>query len=88
MNKGVPPSDTEQASKASARIDSSDSVLTELLALNEEMAVQLRVERTDAKDAADFITGMILQHEKVAAKLRAHLRGARLGLPLSKPLTS
>ena len=54
-------------------------MLSELLALHEEMIVQLRTD-SDAclerfKDAgtADFLTGLMTQHEKIAWLLRAQL---------------
>jgi hypothetical protein len=59
----------------------SDHMLVELLALQEEMIAQLRLERLRAADTADFLTGMIDhfltgvidQHEKAAALLRTQL---------------
>jgi len=64
----------------------SNQMLSELLALNEEMIVQLRVERTEAAGRTDFITGMIAQHENVAAKLRAQLRNLQAATALGKAL--
>ena len=51
----------------------SERMLAELLALHEEMIVQLRLERHGVVGSADFLTGMIEQHEKTAAMLRARL---------------
>ena len=51
----------------------SDHMLAEVLALHEEMIVQLRLERLEDVGSADFFTGMIDQHEKTAAMLRARL---------------
>lgn len=51
----------------------SDQMLAELLALHEEMIAQLRLERLGAVGSTDFLTGMIAQHEKAAAMLRAQL---------------
>ncbi|HSY54642.1 MAG TPA: hypothetical protein VK785_09355 [Opitutaceae bacterium] len=56
----------------------SDHMLAELLALQEEMIAQLRLERLRVVDAAGFLTdridhfltGIIDQHEKAAAILR------------------
>ena len=51
----------------------SDHMLSELLALNEEMISQLRLERLTVIGTADFLTTMIDQHEKAAALLRTRL---------------
>jgi hypothetical protein len=51
----------------------SNHMLAELLALHEEMIVQLRLERPGVVGSADFHTGMIDQQEKTAAMLRAKL---------------
>ena len=81
-------------SSESGSILPSDRMLSELLALNEEMIVQLRVERMDSGGTTDFITGMIEQHEKAAASLRAQLKSYKTNAPaiqhasiLQKPLT-
>jgi PleD family two-component response regulator len=55
------------------------------VALNEEMSMQLRVERTYTAGITDFITVMIEQHETTAARLRAHLRTHQDAF--AKPLT-
>jgi len=58
---------------------SGEHMLSELLALHEEMIVQLRTDSeacaTHFKDAgtADFLTGLMEQHEKAAWMLRAQL---------------
>lgn len=58
---------------------SAEHMLSELLALHEEMIVQLRTDSEASidnfKDAgtADFLTGLMKQHEKVAWMLRAQL---------------
>jgi DNA-binding ferritin-like protein len=52
---------------------SSDQMLSELVVLHEEMIVQLRRERLGGVATADFIKGMIDQHEKAIAMLRAQL---------------
>ena len=51
----------------------SEQMLSELLALNEEMIAQLRLECLGGAETADFIREMIGQHEKAAAMLRAQL---------------
>ncbi|HXB02998.1 MAG TPA: hypothetical protein VNV15_09310 [Opitutaceae bacterium] len=59
----------------------SDHMLAELLALQEGMIAQLRLERLRIADTADFLTdmvdhfltGVIDQHEKAAALLRTQL---------------
>ena len=51
----------------------SDRMLAELLALHDEMVEQLRLERRGGADHAGFLAGMIEQHEKTAALLRAKL---------------
>ena len=48
-------------------------MLGELLLLHEEMIAQLRLERMGAAGSVDFLTGLIDQHEKTAAMLRAKL---------------
>jgi hypothetical protein len=72
----------------------SDHMLSQLLALNEDMIVQLRVERTEAVGTPGFITGMIEQHERAAQRLRAQLKGHKAknggllpGASLDKPIT-
>ena len=75
----------------------SDRMLAELLALNEEMVVQLRLERLSSVGSTDFIAAMMDQHEKVAARLRKQLsqhassaHRARIpsrGISLGDPLT-
>lgn len=56
-------------------------VLAELLALNEEMIEQLCLERVTSVGRADFLTGMINQHEKTAALLRTQLACPTPGRP-------
>jgi len=51
----------------------SEQMLTELLAMHEEMIVQLRVERAEIAGTAGFLSGLIAQHEKAAAQLRIRL---------------
>jgi hypothetical protein len=48
-------------------------MLTELLALNDEMIEQLHIECREVPGTTDFLTGMIAQHEKAAASLREQL---------------
>lgn len=58
----------------------SDQVFAELLSLHQEMIVQLRLERLSAVTSADFLTGLIVQHEKTAAMLRAQLENHEVEL--------
>ena len=51
----------------------STPLLVELLSLNEEMIVQLHLERLSEAGTAGFLTKMIEQHEKAAALLRSQL---------------
>lgn len=48
-------------------------LLAELLALNDEMIMQLHLERVSNAGTAGFLTKMIAQHEKAAALLRSQL---------------
>jgi hypothetical protein len=52
----------------------SDRMLCELLALNQEMIVQLRLEGKSIGGTTDFIEVMIAQHEQAAERLRAQLK--------------
>ena len=58
---------------------SAEHMFSELLALHEEMIVQLRadseacLERYHDAGTADFLTGLMAQHEKLAWMLRAEL---------------
>ncbi len=58
---------------------SAEHMFSELLALHEEMIVQLRAdsatcaERYRDAGTADFLTGLMAQHEKIAWMLRAEL---------------
>jgi len=75
----------------------SERMLAELLALNEEMVVQLRLEGLSSVGSTDFIVAMMEQHEKAAARLRTQLsqhssnaHRARIpsrGVPLGNPVT-
>jgi hypothetical protein len=51
----------------------SDHMLSELLYLHEEMIAQLCLERLEVVSNAEFLSGMIDQHEAAAALLRAQL---------------
>jgi hypothetical protein len=53
-----------------------DRMLEDLLALHEEMVVQLVLERISVVGTADFLLGLIDQHEKAAAMIRALLENA------------
>src|SRR5476651_2539101 len=48
----------------------SDHMLLELLALHEDMIMQLRIERLEAAGTADFLTSMISRHERDAGQLQ------------------
>jgi hypothetical protein len=85
MNKGVTSAKAACLPNASGSAPLSAQMLTELVALNEEMSMQLRVERTYTAGITDFITVMIEQHETTAARLRAHLRTHQDAF--AKPLT-
>jgi starvation-inducible DNA-binding protein len=56
-------------------------MLSELLGLHEKMIIQLRAdseactERFKDAGTADFLTGLMAQHEKAAWMLRAQLEG-------------
>ena len=52
----------------------SDQMLAELVFLNEDMAAQLRLERSGPAGRAEFVTSLIDHHEKTAAMLRAALQ--------------
>jgi hypothetical protein len=69
--------DADPGSTAPSRC--SKRQLGELLALNEEMIVQLHLERLGDAGTAGFLTNMIAQHEKAAALLRAQLASAGSG---------
>jgi len=51
----------------------SDHMLSGLLALHEQLIEQLRLEHMGAIIMADFLTGMIDQHEKAVALLKGQL---------------
>jgi starvation-inducible DNA-binding protein len=57
---------------------SSDHMLSELLALHEDLVVQLRKDTASSTrlgdlGTADFLTGLMRQHEKAGWMLRSHL---------------
>ena len=49
----------------------SDHMLAELVFVNENMAAQLRLERSGPVGRAEFLTSLIDHHEETAAMLRA-----------------
>jgi hypothetical protein len=57
----------------------SDRMLSELLELNKEMIAQLRLERQEVAGTTNFITGLIGDHEKAVARLRAQLKSFESG---------
>jgi len=67
-----------------------DKMLSELLALHEELILQLRTDsdvcaqRLNDADTADVLTGLMKQHEMTAEKLRSELGGK----PNRNPLIS
>ena len=65
-----------------ASIGSFESLRAEFLILHEEMIAQLRLERLSGVATAEFLRGMIDQHEHAAALLRTRLE-AREANPLS-----
>ena len=64
-------------SPASASDLRSDNMLLELLAMNEEMVAQLRIEQAEAAETPEFIAGLINEHEVAAERLRAELRNRK-----------
>jgi hypothetical protein len=64
----------------------SDHMLSELLALHEDMIAQLRRERVELTDSGEFILGMIAQHKESAAKLRALLENHESRIPWETPV--
>jgi hypothetical protein len=74
MSNVLPSALTARISLKQSVSKRSDRMLSELLALNEDMIAQLRLERQEAVGTTDFITGLIGDHEKAAAKLSAQLR--------------
>jgi hypothetical protein len=73
MNDANPPL-LAVARSAVGALRRSDRMLCELLALNQEMIVQLRLEGKSIGGATDFIEVMIAQHEQAAERLRAQLK--------------
>lgn len=79
MNKVLSLVQAVRASSDPGPVLNSDHMLAELLVLHEEMIGQLRLERMGAVGRVDFLTGLIEQHEKTAAMLRAKLEQRDLG---------
>ena len=52
---------------------SSDSLLSQLVLLHEEMIVQLRLERMSGVATPAFLKSMIEQHEQAAVRIRSQL---------------
>lgn len=73
MNDALPSARVDDAPQNGGAMRRSDRMLSELLALNEEMIVQLRMECMSTGRTTDFLTGMIKQHEQAAKKLRTQL---------------
>jgi hypothetical protein len=57
----------------SAPAGSAPPLRYELLILHQQMIAQLRLERLSGVGTAEFLRGMIQQHEQAAAMLRAQL---------------
>ena len=57
----------------------SEKMLGELLALNEEMIVQLRLERISVVGTTEFLTEMITQHEQIVSRLGSQLKRHQAG---------
>jgi hypothetical protein len=97
MNDANPPLLAVARAHVAAAARRSDKMLTELLDLNEEMIVQLRLERLSVVGTTDFIAAMIDQHELAAERLRAqlkrhesnaaHERSRDRGISMDNPLT-
>jgi hypothetical protein len=62
----------------------SDEMLSELLAVHEDMIAQLCLERLEAVGNANFLTGMIDQHESTAAMLRTKLKQTATDISLEQ----
>jgi hypothetical protein len=92
INKSVRGPRAPRSSPTPAPDRRADHVLSELLAMNEEMVVQLRVEQAEAAETTEFFASMIKQHEVAAERLRAELRSQkamaamRVGPQLDGPL--
>lgn len=71
--------DSDPAVSAAPTGRCSKRLLAELLAMNEEMILQLHLERVSVAGTAGFLTKMIAQHEKAAALLRSQLACAGSG---------
>jgi predicted RNA-binding protein with EMAP domain len=79
MNKVLSLVRAARTSSEPVPILNSDHMLAELLALHEDMIEQLRLERVQVVDSADFLTGMIEQHEAMSAMLRTKLNNSEVG---------
>jgi hypothetical protein len=73
MNQALSFVQAARAPSADANALSSDQMLSELLALHEEMVIQLRRARPDGVGTTDLLRSMIDQHENAATLLRAKL---------------
>jgi len=73
MNPAFPGSGATAVPADQVRSPYPDHMVAELLAMHEEMIVQLLLERLGVVGAADFLTSLIEQHEKAADMLRALL---------------
>jgi len=73
------PSGSATAKPVAADARRSEKMLGELVAMNEEMIVQLRLERISVVGTTDFLTEMIAQHEKIVSRLGAQLKRHEAG---------
>jgi hypothetical protein len=71
--------DSDPAVSATPTGQCSKRLLAELLALNEEMILQLHLERVSVAGTTGFLAKMIAQHERAAALLRSQLARAGSG---------
>ena len=85
MNQVLPVMRAALASSVPFPGNYSDHMLSELLALHEDMIAQLHRERMEIADSGDFIAGMIAQHERSAAMLRTLLENHESRIPWETP---
>jgi hypothetical protein len=74
MNNALPSAQADDAPQNGGATRRTDRMFSELLALNEQMIVQLRMECASTGRTTDFLSGMIRQHEQAAKRLRTQLR--------------
>lgn len=79
MKPSLPGARTTDVPADQVRSPYPDHMVAELLAMHEEMIVQLLLERLGVVGAADFLTSLIEQHKKAADMLRALLSNHEAG---------